>query len=222
MLLCDIGNSNASLLEDSKFSSLSMENFLKFHSTEQVFYINVNEKLKDYLMQKRNFTDLEPYFKFDTIYKGLGIDRIAACYTIEDGVVIDAGSAITIDIISDNIHLGGFILPGIASYKKAYGEISPRLKGELKTQINLDAFPQSTKEALSYGTFKGIYLLIKDTARDKKLYFTGGDGQFLAGFFDKAIYDKLLIFRGMKKVIEENNLNLKMRQERIRKDNERI
>ncbi|EFP1036870.1 pantothenate kinase, partial [Campylobacter jejuni] len=41
-------------------------------------------------------------------------------------------------------------------------------------------------------------------AQNKKLYFTGGDGQFLANYFDHAIYDKLLIFRGMKKIIKEN------------------
>ncbi|EAJ3523142.1 pantothenate kinase, partial [Campylobacter coli] len=29
-------------------------------------------------------------------------------------------------------------------------------------------------------------------------------GQFLANYFDYAIYDKLLIFRGMKKIIQEN------------------
>ncbi len=88
--------------------------------------------------------------------------------------------------------------------KKIYSHISPRLKSEFNTQVSLDAFPQKTMDALSYGVFKGIYLLIKDAAQNKKLYFTGGDGQFLANYFDHAIYDKLLIFRGMKKIIKEN------------------
>ena len=136
----------------------------------------------------------------------MGIDRISACYTIKDGIIVDAGSAITIDIISNSVHLGGFILPGIASYKKAFHQISPKLKHELNTQVSIDAFPQKTIDAMSYGVFKSIYLLIKDTACGKKLYFTGGDGQFLANFFDNAIYDKLLIFRGMKKAIEDSNI----------------
>mgnify|MGYP002521127806 FL=1 len=96
-------------------------------------------------------------------------------------------------------------MPGIARYRKAYGEISPILKCEFNTQISLDAFPQRTIDALSYGVFKSIFLLIQNAAHNKKLYFTGGDGQFLANFFDKAIYDKLLVFRGMKKVLEENS-----------------
>lgn len=205
MILCDIGNSDAKILQDTEFMSLNFEKLALFESTEKVFYINVNENAKEIIAQKNNFINLEPYFKFDTIYQGLGIDRIAACYTVEDGVVVDAGSAITIDIISHSMHLGGFILPGIAHYRKAFAEISPRLKCELNTQLSLDAFPQRTVDALSYGVFKSIFLLIQNAALNKKLYFTGGDGQFLANFFEKAIYDKLLVFRGMKKVLEENS-----------------
>ena len=204
MILCDIGNSDAKILENTKFSSLNFEEFTAFESDEKVFYINVNHSLKRTVAQKPNFINLEPYFRFDTIYQGLGIDRIAACYIIDEGVVVDAGSAITIDVMSNSMHLGGFILPGIASFRKAYAEISPILKCEFNTQISLDAFPQRTIDALSYGVFKSMFLLIQNTAHNKKLYFTGGDGQFLANFFDNAIYDKMLVFRGMKKVLEEN------------------
>ena len=204
MILCDIGNSDAKILENTKFSSLNFEEFTAFESDEKVFYINVNHSLKRTVAQKPNFINLEPYFRFDTIYQGLGVDRIAACYIIDEGVVVDAGSAITIDVMSNSMHLGGFILPGIASFRKAYAEISPILKCEFNTQISLDAFPQRTIDALSYGVFKSMFLLIQNTAHNKKLYFTGGDGQFLANFFDKAIYDKMLVFRGMKKVLEEN------------------
>ncbi|EAK4448117.1 type III pantothenate kinase [Campylobacter upsaliensis] len=209
MLLCDIGNSSANFLDDNKYFTLNIEQFLEFKSEQKIYYINVNEKLKNYLSTQNHFINLEPYFTFDTIYQGLGVDRIAACYTISDGVVVDAGSAITVDLVSNFIHLGGFILPGIANYKKIYAHISPRLKSEFNTQISFDAFPQKTSDALSYAVFKGIYLLIKDVAKNEKLYFTGGDGQFLANFFDNAIYDKLLIFRGMKKLISENPRILK-------------
>ncbi|EAJ7103512.1 type III pantothenate kinase [Campylobacter upsaliensis] len=209
MLLCDIGNSSANFLDDNKYFTLNIEQFLEFKSEQKIYYINVNERLKNYLSTQNHFINLEPYFTFDTIYQGFGVDRIAACYTISDGVVVDAGSAITVDLVSNFIHLGGFILPGIANYKKIYAHISPRLKSEFNTQISFDAFPQKTSDALSYAVFKGIYLLIKDVAKNEKLYFTGGDGQFLANFFDNAIYDKLLIFRGMKKLISENPRILK-------------
>ena len=204
MLFCDIGNSNANFLDDNKYFTLSIEQFLNYKSEQKIFYINVNESLKEHLKAQKNFIDLKTYFMFDTIYQGLGVDRIAACYTITDGVVVDAGSAITIDVMSNSMHLGGFILPGISNYRKIYSHISPVLNCEFNTKISFDAFPQKTMDALSYGVFKGIYLLIKDTALNKKLYFTGGDGQFLANYFDNAVYDKMLVFRGMKKVIKEN------------------
>ncbi|MBK1972098.1 type III pantothenate kinase [Campylobacter sp. TTU_617] len=204
MILCDIGNSNANFLDNNKYFSLNIKQFLEFKTEHKIFYINVNEQIKEHLESSPHFIDLEPYFSFDTIYQGLGVDRISACYTITDGVVVDAGSAISVDIVSNSIHLGGFILPGIANFRKIFSHISPRLKCELNTQVSFDAFPQKTMDALSYGVFKGIYLLIKDVAKNKKIYFTGGDGQFLANFFEFSIYDKLLIFRGMKKVLQEN------------------
>ena len=204
MTLCDIGNSSVNFLNESKFFTMSFDEFANFQGEGRIFYINVNEKLTQLLRQKPNFVNLEPYFDFDTIYQGLGVDRIAACYTIKDGVVVDAGSAITIDVMSGGIHQGGFIMPGIASYRRAYEDISPRLKCEFNTKISFDAFPQRTKEALSYGAFKSIYLMIKDTAHNEKVYFTGGYGEFLATFFERAICDKQLVFRGMKKVLQEN------------------
>lgn len=208
MLLCDVGNSSANFLDGRKFTSLSLDKFVEFQSPQKVFYINVNEALTSHLKQKANFFNLEPYFQFDTIYKGLGIDRIAACYTVKDGVVVDAGSAITIDIMSNGMHLGGFILPGLASYRKAYKEISSRLDYEINTQVIIDAFPQQTCDAISYAVLKGIYLLIKNatSASNKQLYFTGGDGHVLTPFFQKAIYDKFLVFRGMQQIIEQNAL----------------
>ena len=37
--------------------------------------------------------------------------------------------------------------------------------------------------------------------KNKKIYFTGGDGKFLSRFFENAIYDDLLIFKGMQNII---------------------
>ena len=207
MILCNIGNTNASFLDNGRFYSKSIEDFLKMTFKEKVFYINVNERIKEHLNKQKNFINISSYFTLDTAYIGLGIDRIAACYGVKDGIVVDAGSAITIDIMSNNMHLGGTILPGLARYKKAYEEISQRLKYELNTSINLMAYPLCTKDALSYGTVKSIVLCIEDMAMDKKIIFTGGDGAFLSGFFEKSIFDKLLIHRSMEKIVLDNNLS---------------
>ncbi len=67
------------------------------------------------------------------------------------------GSAITVDIMSNGIHLGGFILPGLSSYEKVFADISNRLKFRLNPNIDLSALPQKTIDALSYGAYKTYF-----------------------------------------------------------------
>lgn len=206
MILCDIGNSNADFYQDGRMWNLAHKQFKEFSTKETVYYICVNEALKPWLQSKSNFIDLEPYFEFDTIYEGLGIDRIAACCTITDGMVVDAGSAITADIMSGGMHLGGFILPGLMAYEKAYAAISPRLDMHINPSIVLDTLPQKTSDAISYGVIKSIVTLLETTCKDKRIYMTGGDGKFFSKFFSNAIYDRTLIFRGMLKTIKDSEL----------------
>ncbi len=206
MLLCDIGNTNVKFYHNRKVWSISIDEFNDFKTKEKVYYINVNESMSRPLSLKENFTDLEKYFHFDTIYEGMGIDRISACYTIEDGLVVDAGSAITVDIMAHGIHLGGFILPGINESLQSYKNISPRLDVTLNTKVDILALPQKTSTAISYGIIKPIVSLIEENAKDKKIYFAGGDGAFLSRFFPNSIYRKNIVFDGMLKAIRENNL----------------
>jgi len=206
MILCDIGNSNADFYQDGRVWTLSHKEFKEFSTKESVYYICVNDALKTWLQTKNHFIDLEPYFEFDTIYQGMGIDRIAACSTIQDGMIVDAGSAITVDIMSGGMHLGGFILPGLGAYEKAYASISPRLQLPLNPSIALDALPQKTNDAISYGVIKSIIMLLEVTCKDKRIFFLGGDGKFFSKFFVNAIFDRTLIFRGMLKTIKEAQL----------------
>ncbi|NLK67009.1 MAG: type III pantothenate kinase [Campylobacteraceae bacterium] len=203
MLLCDVGNFSVKLYEDGKVSRLTLEEFAKFRPREEVYYISVNSKFKP---KSPNFINIESYFKFDTIYSGLGIDRIAGCYTVENGIVIDAGSAITVDVMVLNTHQGGFIMPGIWSHLKMFKEISPALDIVFNSQIDLECLPQKTADAISFGIVSPIVLAIEHFSKGKKIYFTGGDGSFLAKFFDDAVYDKDLVFRGMKKVLKERGI----------------
>lgn len=201
MILCDIGNTTASFWEDGKITKFSVSKFPK--TNEKVYFISVNDKLNKKLSNE-NFINLEPFMCLNTSYEGLGIDRAMACYTIKTGLVVDAGSAITLDIISNGIHLGGAILPGLSAYLETYSNISPRLKINLNSQIDPNSLPQQTSDAVSYGIIKPILLLIKEMANGKQIYFTGGDGAFFERFFENSIYCKDLVFLGMKKIIEEN------------------
>lgn len=204
MILCDIGNSYFHFYEEGRIRKIPVEGSIRDYEEKRVFYINVNERLRRKLFGLKEWIDLEPHATLESAYQGLGIDRKMACIAVRDGVVVDAGSAITVDVMQDSIHLGGFILPGLAAYDQAYQSISVRLAARLRTAVALDALPQNTVDAISYGTLKSIVLLLRDTMRSKRIIFTGGDGKFFARFFENSVYDATLVFKGMQRTIEKN------------------
>ena len=201
MILCDIGNTNFHFEIENKLIDTKNCDI----KDKKIYFISVNEeKKKELLKLNPNSIDLSNYISFDTSYKGLGIDRIMVCKTVKDGIVIDAGSAITIDIMENNFHKGGYILPGLYVLNRSYANISEKLDIKFNLNIN-DKLPTNTKDAISFGAIKMIVEFIKSLNVDK-LYFTGGDGEYLSKFFKNSIYIKDLVFRGMKQTIKENNL----------------
>ncbi len=205
MILCDIGNSNVDFYHDGKIWSQSLKEFKEYTSKQRVYFISVNDAITSELNE--NYINIEEWFDFDTIYQGMGVDRIAACYTIENGIIIDAGSAITVDVMSGGLHMGGYILPSINSLKESYANISDKLDKRINPNVILDALPQKTEDAISYGAIKPMLMMLEHTCSDKIVYFTGGDGKYFSKFFKKSIYDRSLIFRGMIKAIN-NKENL--------------
>jgi len=196
LILVDIGNTNFHIYENGKIYNLKKPK--KFN--KKVYYISVNKsKEKEFLLLNPDAVNLKDYVEFKSSYKNLGIDRIMACKTIENGVVVDAGSAITIDVMRDGVHQGGIITLGLFAFKEAFVKISEVLKVEYK-DIDLSKLPQNTNEALIYGSVGSVIGLIKQFSGP--YYFTGGDGEFLAKFVD-GIYIKDLVFRGMIKTIKE-------------------
>ncbi|RAX58939.1 pantothenate kinase [Helicobacter monodelphidis] len=204
MVLCDAGNSYFHFYYSGKVWKVQPEKLERDEVLLPLYYISVNPKSTKKLLEIfPEAINLSPYMMLNTAYKGLGADRIAACLGIGDGVIVDAGSAITVDVMQCDIHLGGFILPGLATYSKMYRAISSALETNLNLTIELNAIPQNTRDAVSYGALKSILLMIEGSAKNKKLYFTGGDGKFLARFFPDAIHDDSLVFKGMMRAITE-------------------
>ncbi len=205
MILCDIGNTTFHFLVNNEHKRFLIEEKLPFFN-ETIYFISVNKKATKKL--KKTYTkyiDLEKYLVFETFYKGMGLDRKVACLNIDNAVIVDAGSAITVDIIKDKKHLGGLILPGLKNYENVYSQISSKLEYELNTKVNLDKIPLCTHDAISYSILKSIILPIKEIAKDKKIILTGGDGKFLSRYFKNSVYKKDLIFENMKGIIDANN-----------------
>lgn len=205
MILCDIGNTHYHFMQGGKIWKIGTHSKLdlKLEKGEEIYVISVNETALKRLSKRYLVIDLEPFVKLDSEYKGLGIDRAVACKAVSDGVIVDAGSAITVDLMQNGVHLGGFIYPGLARFLHMYAQISPRLEKAISFSIYMDILPQSTAEAISYGVIAPLVHSIRALSRHKQIILTGGDGGYFARFFDGCIVDQSLVFKGMDKIIKE-------------------
>ncbi|WP_428026339.1 type III pantothenate kinase [Arcobacter sp.] len=205
MILCDIGNSTYHFLINGKHEKYFLDEKLpKFD--DKIYYISVNKSASKKLLKSNpKAKNIEKLMSFDTTYEGLGIDRALACYFESDAVIVDAGSAITVDIMEKGKHLGGFILPGFRAFMKTYPKISKKLSFDFEKNINLDKIPLQTKDAITYAMMKSIILPIKEVSKNRKIIFTGGDGKLFSKYFENSTYKKDLIFDNMKRIIDANN-----------------
>ncbi|NPA12101.1 MAG: type III pantothenate kinase [Epsilonproteobacteria bacterium] len=195
-ILVDIGNTHYHIWKNGKIIHLKEPIALD----GKIYFISVNEqKTSKFLALNKSAINLASFINLNSSYKGLGADRAVICKAVDDGVVVDAGSAITIDVMQNKKHLGGVIMPGLYSFKKAFEDISPRLRFEFE---NFSRLPNSTAQALSYGSIGAVCCVVNSLKDDKKVYLTGGDGKFLSRFIDGE-YIEDLMFKGMKKIIKE-------------------
>lgn len=206
MILCDIGNTFFHFFYRGRVWREEPNALTRKNEDYCIYYISVNARNERKLLESHsNCQNIADLIALDTIYKGLGIDRKAACFGIDNGIIIDVGSAITIDIIQERVHLGGYIMPGIESYKKMFSNIDV-LNVELNMGVSLDSIPQNTRDAVSYGCLKSIVLSIESVAKDNFIYFTGGDGKFLSRFFPNSLFDNTLVFKGMQKALKSRQI----------------
>lgn len=216
MILCDIGNTTFHFLkisenseEDFKLSisdNLST-NKLSTEIDEMVYFISVNDEARTVFQKKfPNSLDIGEKFEFKTTYANtLGIDRSIACKFISNGIIVDFGSAITIDVMQNNAHLGGFIMLGFETLKRSYSMISKKLIFDFQENINIDDMPTNTNEAISSAIIKMIVLPIKEIQKkyNLKLIITGETSKIFLKYFDDYEFRDRLIFDNMKKIIEE-------------------
>ena len=211
MILCDIGNTTYHFKTKNRDFKIGVnETLTKVKNLKkQIYFISVNKKATKKLLKNfPNAIDISKFINFKTTYKGMGIDRQIVCKYIQNGIIVDIGSAITVDIMKNGIHLGGFILPGIGAYKRIYPNISKKLAFKFDTDINLDKIPLITNDAINYSILNSIIAPIKNIYKKYKtpIYFTGEDSKLLLSYFEDIPYKykKNLIFNSMKKVIHKN------------------
>jgi type III pantothenate kinase len=123
-----------------------------------------------------------------------GIDRVlnvAAAYEQlqKACVVVDAGTAVTVDCCSETGEfLGGAIFPGVSMMLNALHDRIPHLP-KVEMARPEAAVGRSTAEAIRLGVFHGIRGLVKETVESyaeslgqwPELVATGGDAEMLFG-----------------------------------------
>ncbi len=202
MILADIGNSRAHILNGDSIIHCSIDDAIKNYEHQHLYYICVNQSAKDSLKGIANWEDISSSIHIEGEYSSMGVDRKALCLSRNNGVFVDAGSAITVDLVQNGIYEGGFILLGLNSFKEAYKKISKTLDVQLDISSLSSKLPKTTKESISYGIIAPIKAIIEKHSTGLPLYFTGGDGAWLSSFFDGSTYDEGLVFEGIKKALK--------------------
>lgn len=148
----------------------------------------------------------------------LGRDRLAgavgawAIYPGSASLVVDFGTAITIDFVSaDGEFRGGNISPGAAMRFRALHEFTQRLPLQgLNEQTEF--LGTSSKSAIESGVINGIVYEIEgyisrlaESVENFRIIFTGGDGNFFAKRFKYAIFaSQDLVLYGLNRILEYN------------------
>ncbi|MBR5863426.1 MAG: type III pantothenate kinase [Alistipes sp.] len=146
----------------------------------------------------------------------LGVDRLAAAVAAvelygEDCLIVDFGSAITIDMVQGGTFLGGNISPGVEMRFRALHDYTQRLSKYTPTDEILE-LGRTTREAIEQGVMQGITneiegYILRFYAKNEKLalIFTGGDAKYFVKRIKNAIFAKCnLVIFGLNRILEYN------------------
>ena len=187
--------------------------------------VNDSREMVDYLgMLFDNCIELDHHTPIPLINRyrtpdTLGYDRIAAAvgaYTIypeKNVLVIDAGTAITYDLVTGGgEYLGGNISPGMAIRFKSLNKYTNRLPLLEPSTEEPHLLGSSTKEAIQSGIINGILFeldgFIEGVSRlhpELKVVLTGGDAKYFEGKIKSSIFVHLnLNIIGLNRILEHN------------------
>ncbi|MDD4854410.1 MAG: type III pantothenate kinase [Sulfuricurvum sp.] len=203
IILCDIGNTTADIYENGVCQKMILSEFKPELLAGDVWYVSVNHALSERLQSLPNWHNIVTLIDWDKYYLTMGIDRIMVCEAIDDGVIVDAGSAITVDVMRDGVYQGGFISLGLRAAQEAYARLSPALALSFNFEVDLTIMAKNTPDAITVGFLAPLIQSIKSYGNP--IYVTGGDAHLLSSFLEEVIVDETLIFKGMKKLIDKGS-----------------
>ncbi|HIS33701.1 MAG TPA: type III pantothenate kinase [Candidatus Avirikenella pullistercoris] len=238
-LIIDIGNSCAkvavmaagkvtySVKSESLTENIIAEVLKKYPGISAAIMCSVkatNERVKDFLNREiAYFLDFDhatpvPIENCYETPRTLGLDRLAAAvgakkiFGTGNILVIDFGSAITIDWIEEGKFMGGNISPGASLRFKSLHDYTDKLP-LCKLQEESGLLGKTTHSAIENGVINGIVYEIKQyierftkNCKEPHVIFTGGDGKYFADKLKNTIFVSCdLVFLGLNEVLEYNN-----------------
>jgi len=148
----------------------------------------------------------------------LGKDRLAGIvgahtkFPKQNVLLIDAGSAITFDILTDQgVYLGGNISPGLEMRYRALHHFTGRLPLVKHEETDLD-LGKSTNQAINIGVLQGMLYEIdgyitrwQKIHGNMKIILTGGDANFFEKNLKNGIFvDLNIVINGLNSILNFN------------------
>ena len=238
-LIIDIGNTRTKLAvySDEKMilseatDELTVEHLKELRAKYPKIGATIISSVKDYPKVVRDFihSNFNPFIelnhetriplvnKYNTP-KTLGKDRIAvtvganAIFPNQNLLVIDAGTAITYDLVNQsNEYIGGNISPGIQTRFKALNHFTGKLP-LVDYNEDFDIIGKDTVSAIRAGVQQGVLFEIEqyithfnNLYQNLQVIITGGD----AKFFDKMLKNSIFVhfnltMFGLNRILEYN------------------
>lgn len=203
------------LFADMKISSCAIASVVEGMDEKIKEACNTCFDINALVVTRELFTDL----RIDIENKNtIGIDRlinviVAAENHVLPAVVIDAGTAITIDVVSrDKEFLGGIIMPGLKLQAKSLNDYTSKLPlVDLKFGKNL--IGKNTEEAILSGIVRGtafsIGALVQEIENEvgklSNVIITGGDCVLISKYLQEKIShtNPLLTLEGLKIIYDK-------------------
>ncbi|MCS7084280.1 MAG: type III pantothenate kinase [Aquificaceae bacterium] len=173
---------------------------------ENVFVSCVKPSLNRFILESFPNAKFITSVPIKSFCSNVGLDRLlcalgAITHYGENVIIVNLGTAITIDLCINGVFYGGLILNGLYSSLNCIHLRIPHLPSLKPKKVQI--LPaKDTVSAMLSGNFGSVFALLKHCKESWQELFghslitliTGGDGHLLSEF---GLYDPLLIHRGM-------------------------
>ncbi|RLF31358.1 MAG: hypothetical protein DRN08_08025 [Thermoplasmata archaeon] len=233
MILVDIGNTTlhfgieryGSIIKDFRvykknFSRGRLKSILRHYPNQDIVVCSVAPSVLKYFKKAGRKVyiigkDIKVPIKSSYNKEDIGQDRLVNAFAAKNiypdaKIIIDCGTAITIDILSKKgNYLGGFILPGINLYLDSLNSCE-LLSGKFMVKKTYRFIPKNTQESISAGLQESFPLMINGVIRKYKealeermnfrikVIITGGESTIVLRKLNfPYIYDSTLTLKGL-------------------------